>query len=293
MLQRSGYRPNNNRPGVQPIPTNMSGRKHAGIPRWQMRLRSLVSRAVDSARSLTSRTRPNKPYKLPDDPIFARLLQSPHHQGQRSDIIIRDVHGFEKSYGHLLSDILRTAERLRKGLPPAAFCKRGLLGQDLPYVGVLVNSGYEFIVVFFAIRSLGGACMPLCKPFTLARRWTAETYVEQPPVSSQKKLTISSPNPKPSVSLPAMAATTQPPRHAPSPTPTADPTSPGTPSPTTPSPRAASTLKSTRPCPLTLEAQVSSSSHPAPPASLRASSSPEASSASPSSPELPPPDRYR
>ncbi|KAK0724102.1 hypothetical protein B0H67DRAFT_640675 [Lasiosphaeris hirsuta] len=99
--------------------------------------------------------------KIPLDPILVRLLESPHHRGGRSDTVIHDARGFQKTYAELLGDVVQTANSLRKALPPSAFDRQGLLRQDSPYVSVLVRSGYEFIVAFFAIRCLGGACMPI------------------------------------------------------------------------------------------------------------------------------------
>jgi hypothetical protein len=50
-------------------------------------------------------------------------------------------------------------------LPPSMLDDRGLLRDSCPYIGVLVRSGYEFLVAFFAIRVMGSACMPIGKGF--------------------------------------------------------------------------------------------------------------------------------
>jgi len=102
-------------------------------------------------------------YKFPQDPVLTGLLASPHRQAKGSDIIIHDAtRGFRKSYPELLNDILQTAYRLRTTLPSSVLNERGIVSNGAsPYIGILVRSGYEFIVAFFAIRAVGGACMPM------------------------------------------------------------------------------------------------------------------------------------
>lgn len=100
-------------------------------------------------------------YKFPEDPVLIRLLSSSHHQVKSPETIIDDAGGFQKSYPELLGDILQTAHLVRTASPPSMLDERGLLKNDSPYIGVLVRSGYEFIVAFFAIRAMGGACMPI------------------------------------------------------------------------------------------------------------------------------------
>ncbi len=107
-------------------------------------------------------------HKFPQDPILVKLLDSPHRQSQSSPTVIHDVtYGFEKTYAELLDDILQTVHRLRNALPPSMLDEGGVfhvLRDDCsPYIGILVKSGYEFIVAFFAIRAIGGACMPIGK----------------------------------------------------------------------------------------------------------------------------------
>ncbi|KAK2865068.1 hypothetical protein FQN49_003946 [Arthroderma sp. PD_2] len=98
--------------------------------------------------------------KLPDDPMLARLLLVVR-QLSGSGKMIHDVVGFEKSYPELLGDILRTRDLLRAQLPALAFNERGILCKESQYIAILSRSCYEFVVAFFAIRSVGGACIPL------------------------------------------------------------------------------------------------------------------------------------
>ena len=55
-------------------------------------------------------------YKFPQDPLLVRLLETHHHKGKGAKIIIHDIHGFHKSYGELLGDILETARLVRADL---------------------------------------------------------------------------------------------------------------------------------------------------------------------------------
>lgn len=96
--------------------------------------------------------------KFPNDPVLVRLLESAKTiTGQ----IIHDDYGFDKTYAELLADIMQTRDALRTQLPPSVLNKHGLLHEDRPYICALTRGGYEFIVAFFAVRAIGGACMPL------------------------------------------------------------------------------------------------------------------------------------
>ncbi|KAM3504887.1 hypothetical protein MY11210_008183 [Beauveria gryllotalpidicola] len=95
--------------------------------------------------------------RFPKDPILVKLLQASQLTTEQ---IIYDAYGFNKTYGELLADIFATRDALRSGLPPSALTATGLLRQERPYVGAITCGGYEFIVAFFAIRALGGACFP-------------------------------------------------------------------------------------------------------------------------------------
>ncbi|KKO97290.1 hypothetical protein THAR02_10610 [Trichoderma harzianum] len=45
-------------------------------------------------------------------------------------------------------------------LPSSILDEHGILPQETPYISVLTRRGYEFLVAFFAIRAIGGACIP-------------------------------------------------------------------------------------------------------------------------------------
>lgn len=102
-------------------------------------------------------------YNFPDDPVLARLLASSYHKAWSSQTVIYDARGFQKSYIELLGDIIYTAHLIRSELPPSVLDKRGLLNTESCPIGILVRSGYEFIVAFFAARVMGGAAMPMGK----------------------------------------------------------------------------------------------------------------------------------
>ena len=97
---------------------------------------------------------------IPNDFILAKLLDvSQRFLGQ----MFHDEYGFDKEYAHLLADVIRTRDDLIKSLPPSSLNAHGLLYDDTPFLCVLALSGYEFLVAFFAIRCLGGACVPFGK----------------------------------------------------------------------------------------------------------------------------------
>ena len=97
---------------------------------------------------------------LPGDPILIRLLEAARLTEEQ---VIYDHYGFDKTYAQLLGDILATRDRLRLDLPASLLTPDGLIDEKRPYIAALTNGGYEFIVAFFAIRALGGACFPFCK----------------------------------------------------------------------------------------------------------------------------------
>ncbi|KAI0123700.1 adenylate-forming enzyme AfeA [Xylariales sp. AK1849] len=109
-----------------------------------------------------------KDQKFPQDPILVKLLDAAQHV-PGSQTIIKDAFGFEKTYPELLSDVLETRKQLRSRLPSSAFDDRGLLRDETTYVAACTRTGYEFVVAFFAIRALGGACVPLDAKTSLER----------------------------------------------------------------------------------------------------------------------------
>ncbi|UNI19532.1 hypothetical protein JDV02_005712, partial [Purpureocillium takamizusanense] len=95
---------------------------------------------------------------IPNDPMLVQLLKVVR---RTTEPMIHDGYGFDKTYADLLGDVIQTRNLLRTRLPPAALDSEGLVQKSRPYVIILANSGYEFIVGFFAIRAIGGACIPL------------------------------------------------------------------------------------------------------------------------------------
>ncbi|KAH7128998.1 hypothetical protein EDB81DRAFT_808572 [Dactylonectria macrodidyma] len=98
--------------------------------------------------------------KFPNDPMLVQLLRAAGHVSG-TETIVCDVGGCEKTYLQLLADILKTRDILRERLPQSAYDERNILRDGYQYVGILSRTGYEFLVAFFAIRAIGGVCMPL------------------------------------------------------------------------------------------------------------------------------------
>ncbi|CAM1509752.1 Fc.00g000870.m01.CDS01 [Cosmosporella sp. VM-42] len=108
--------------------------------------------------------------KFPSDPILTKLLQAAKETGNGRPIV-HDAHGFVKNYSQLLGDILQTRDLIRQNLPPSVINDRGILHEETPYICVLALSGYEFLVAFFAIRALGGACIPFSSGILPEEAW--------------------------------------------------------------------------------------------------------------------------
>jgi malonyl-CoA/methylmalonyl-CoA synthetase len=100
------------------------------------------------------------PHRFPHDPALVGLIHAARNRSD-SGALIYDTCGHEKSLPQLIGDVIKTSQVLCTRLPPAAFDARGVLRQETPYVSVLTCSGYDFLVAFFAIRAVGGACVPL------------------------------------------------------------------------------------------------------------------------------------
>lgn len=97
--------------------------------------------------------------KFPNDPIFNYLHEI---AGKVHGTVVYDeINGIEADYARFSHDMSRLCTILREKLPPSAFNERGLFQEKSPYVAVLVTGGYEFLVSFYAILALGGACVPL------------------------------------------------------------------------------------------------------------------------------------
>lgn len=115
---------------------------------------------------------------FPDDPALVRLLAEAKRAINLPSIPnIVDLHlHISKDYGQLLADILQTRRRLLEALPPPNE-SQGILAASDSYIAIVTNSGYEFLVAFFAIRAVGGTPMPLGKPsYNTPPRQKRKTY---------------------------------------------------------------------------------------------------------------------
>lgn len=93
---------------------------------------------------------------FPHDPVLLRLLIAAKTLPV-SQTFIHDACGFEKTYLQLMGDILQTRSLLRARLTTVSANEHSMLGDDHRYIGLFSTSAYEFLVAFFAIRSIGGA----------------------------------------------------------------------------------------------------------------------------------------
>lgn len=96
--------------------------------------------------------------EFPDDPVFISLLAAITRY-PRSEAIVYEKDGLEKTYPELLSDIIHTRDLLREQLPGVN--QQGLLQDHHVYIAVLSRGVYEFIVAFLAVRAIGGVSVIL------------------------------------------------------------------------------------------------------------------------------------
>lgn len=101
-------------------------------------------------------------FPFPNDPVLVRLLVAAN-QTPASSIVVHDAYGYEKTYPQLLVDILHMRSLLKQRLAAFATSCNGLLDDDSRYIGIISKSGYEFLVSFFTIRSIGGTPILLSK----------------------------------------------------------------------------------------------------------------------------------
>jgi malonyl-CoA/methylmalonyl-CoA synthetase len=126
-------------------------------------------RSVEADRSNSVASLEMENTTFPKDPILVSLLAATQRVAD-PEPMINDVMGFSKGYPDLLGDVLATRARLRQQLPEAALETNQLLKEEFPYIFLFCQSGYEWLVGFFAIRALGGAVMPLGTLVNATRR---------------------------------------------------------------------------------------------------------------------------
>ena len=99
------------------------------------------------------------PTVLPNNSLFARILNLAHREPQRT--AIRDVIlGVEKTHVELLTDVLALQEIVQNSLSAETLA---LLqsGQEI-YIGILAPGGYEYAVALLTVLALGAAAVPIC-----------------------------------------------------------------------------------------------------------------------------------
>ena len=97
---------------------------------------------------------------FPNDAIFTNLVNL---RDTVPGVVISDKYGIEAGYEDLFDDIAQLRRTLRQQLPSESFDSRGLLHPESGRIASITTSVYHFLISFFAIASLGGACVPLCE----------------------------------------------------------------------------------------------------------------------------------
>ncbi|KAE8309938.1 hypothetical protein BDV41DRAFT_590813 [Aspergillus transmontanensis] len=96
---------------------------------------------------------------FPNEPIFVQLLRVSR---EVSHVIVQDPQtDVEADYGQFLADLLQTRQGLQESVPGSLLDGKRLLREDNPYVFLLTDGNYNFIVGAFSILSVGGAFVPL------------------------------------------------------------------------------------------------------------------------------------
>ncbi len=103
-------------------------------------LPALLASATIRPTSLSTAMTVHSKHTIPGDPVLGRLVLAAA-QTSESKIIIHDAYGYEKTYLHLLGDILQMRSLLQARLAGLCIDKRGMLENEGRYVGVLSRSG--------------------------------------------------------------------------------------------------------------------------------------------------------
>lgn len=92
---------------------------------------------------------------LPNDILFQRLHYLACNQ---NGVAVREEHlGLSISYAQLLGDVIYNKQKLLQALNEQTLKK---LGADEEVAFVILARGYDFVVAFFAILSIGGIAVP-------------------------------------------------------------------------------------------------------------------------------------
>lgn len=99
---------------------------------------------------------------LPNDFMFQRIVHIAHERLQGTHGIIRDHHGDqEANYAKLLTDVLELQEVVFKKLSDDT--RKALsAGQDV-IILLSAPAGYEWLVAFLTVLSLGAVIAPICQ----------------------------------------------------------------------------------------------------------------------------------
>ncbi|EEQ30582.1 acyl-CoA synthetases/AMP-acid ligases II [Microsporum canis CBS 113480] len=108
------------------------------------------------------------PGELPNEPIFVQLLKVSR---QVDHVIVHDANrGITADFTQLLADILQTRCSLRASLPDSVLGSNRLLKDTNPYVLLLPDGHYDFIIGAYSILSIGGAFVPLEEAMHILRK---------------------------------------------------------------------------------------------------------------------------
>lgn len=99
---------------------------------------------------------------FPNETHF-RVLLKHCEESSPDDVFFYDSScGIEANHQQFLQDVYATRQGLLNGLPRVLFNDQDIIHEERPFICLLNQGNYEYIVAAFAVLILGGAVVPLC-----------------------------------------------------------------------------------------------------------------------------------
>ncbi|KAJ5834119.1 NRPS-like protein biosynthetic cluster [Penicillium robsamsonii] len=99
--------------------------------------------------------------RFPNEPHFRVLLKHCEESPPDGVFFYDPSCGVEANHQQFLQDVYTTRQGLLNGLPRVLFNDQDMIHEERPFVCLLNQGNYEYIVAAFAVLILGGAVVPL------------------------------------------------------------------------------------------------------------------------------------
>ncbi|KAJ5513406.1 NRPS-like protein biosynthetic cluster [Penicillium fimorum] len=103
---------------------------------------------------------------FPDESHFRVFLRHCNESSPDDVFFKESVSGIEATHPQFINDVYTTRQELLDALPRDLFSNQNVFREDRPFVCILNQGSYDFIVATFAVLALGGATVPL-SPYIL------------------------------------------------------------------------------------------------------------------------------